>query len=192
MIRTAKSTIAMVICAAAAGLLALQQPAIAQQKTVKACQEEWRANRQANQAAGITQKAFVDKCRSGQALNQPSGQAPPAPGRTTGAAPPASPDRTTGAAPPASPNRTTVAPPPASPNRTIGLGTPAGAANQFSTEAQAKAQCGPDTVVWANLQSKIYHFAGNKDFGTTKSGAFMCERQATAQGIRAAKNEKHP
>jgi hypothetical protein len=68
---------------------------------------------------------------------------------------------------------------------------PAGA-NQFSAEAQAKAHCPADTVVWANIGSRIYHFAGNKNYGNTKEGAYMCERDATAQGIRAAKNEKHP
>ena len=52
--------------------------------------------------------------------------------------------------------------------------------------------CGSGTIVWANLDSKIYHFTGNKDYGNTKSGAYMCERDATSQGMRAAKNEKHP
>jgi hypothetical protein len=47
-------------------------------------------------------------------------------------------------------------------------------------------------VVWANLKSKIYHFSGAKAYGTTKEGAYMCEKDATAQDIRAAKNEKHP
>jgi hypothetical protein len=47
-------------------------------------------------------------------------------------------------------------------------------------------------VVWANLKSKIYHFSGTKDYGATKDGAYMCEKDATAQDIRAAKNEKHP
>ena len=65
-------------------------------------------------------------------------------------------------------------------------------ANEFSTEAQAKARCPTDTVVWANLKSKIFHFSGHKDYGATKEGAYMCEKDATAQGIRAAKNEKHP
>jgi len=45
--------------------LALSSPSFAQQKTVKACEDEWRANRTANQAAGITEKAYVDKCRAG-------------------------------------------------------------------------------------------------------------------------------
>jgi hypothetical protein len=68
----------------------------------------------------------------------------------------------------------------------------AAGANQFPAEAQAKSRCPSDTVVWANLGSKIYHFAGTKSYGTTKDGAYMCERDATAEGIRAAKNEKHP
>jgi hypothetical protein len=46
--------------------------------------------------------------------------------------------------------------------------------------------------VWANLNSKIYHFGGHKDYGHTKEGAYMCEKDALGQGIRAAKNEKHP
>ena len=33
---------------------------------------------------------------------------------------------------------------------------------------------------------------GYKDYGNTKSGAYMCERDATSQGMRASKNEKHP
>ena len=63
---------------------------------------------------------------------------------------------------------------------------------EFATDAQAKAHCPADTVVWANLSSKIYHFSGHKDYGTTKHGAYMCEKEADAAGIRAAKNEKHP
>ena len=43
-----------------------------------------------------------------------------------------------------------------------------------------------------NLDSKIYHFSGHKDYGHTKEGAYMCEKDALGQGIRAAKNEKHP
>jgi hypothetical protein len=49
-----------------------------------------------------------------------------------------------------------------------------------------------DTVVWVNLESKIYHFAGYHAYGNTKSGAYMCERDTTTAGFRAAKNEKHP
>ena len=59
--------IASAICAALLGLVALSSHAIAQQRTVKACQEEWRANKAANQSNGITQKAYVAQCRGGAA-----------------------------------------------------------------------------------------------------------------------------
>jgi hypothetical protein len=49
-----------------------------------------------------------------------------------------------------------------------------------------------DTVVWVNLHSKIYHYAGHKTYGKTKTGAYMCERDTAAQGMRASKNEKPP
>jgi hypothetical protein len=65
-------------------------------------------------------------------------------------------------------------------------------ANEFTTEAQAKARCPSGTVVWVNTKSSIYHFAGTRDYGTTKRGAYMCEADTSANGYRAAKNEKHP
>jgi type IV secretory pathway VirB10-like protein len=162
------------------GLLALSGPALSQQKTVKVCQEEWRANKDANQAAGVTEKAYVDKCRAGAAATPAAatpGAAPPPP------APPPSPATVQK---PAKPAATPVSAP-AKPAPTAPTG-----ANQFAAEALAKAHCPVDTVVWANLDSKVYHFAGNKNYGTTKDGAYMCEKDAMGQGGRAAKNEKHP
>jgi hypothetical protein len=47
-------------------------------------------------------------------------------------------------------------------------------------------------VVWVNEHSRIYHFAGTRDYGHTKRGAYMCEADAQAAGNRAAKNESHP
>ena len=64
--------------------------------------------------------------------------------------------------------------------------------NQYSTETLARVHCPIDTVVWANTRSGIYHFRGDDNYGTTKRGAYMCERDALAGGIRMAKNEKHP
>ena len=148
-------------------------PAATAQKTVKACREEWRANKDANQAKGITEKAYVTQCRAGGTVAAPTPAAAP-PARSTAAPAPSSP-------PPA---RTTSQPPAATM-------APTGA-NQYTTEGQAKGRCGSGTVVWANLDSKIYHFTGYKDYGHTKTGAYMCERDATSQGMRAAKNEKHP
>jgi hypothetical protein len=148
-------------------------PAATAQKTVKACQEEWRANKDANQAKGITEKAYVTQCRAGGTVAAPTPAAAP-PARSTAAPAPSSP-------PPAR----TTSQPPAAPMAPTG-------ANQYTTEGQAKGRCGSGTVVWANLDSKIYHFTGYKDYGHTKTGAYMCERDATSQGMRAAKNEKRP
>jgi hypothetical protein len=151
------------------------------QKTAKECREEWRANKAANQANGVTEKAYVATCR-GAAPAATAAPAAPAPTAT-----PATP-APTAAAPPTrqSPPPTAAAKPaPTAPANPVG-------ANQFSAEAQAKARCPTDTVVWANLRSKIYHFSGTKNYGNTKSGAYMCERDTAAEGIRAAKNETHP
>jgi hypothetical protein len=96
----------------------------------------------------------------------------------------------TPAAAPAKPVATPAAAPAAKPAPTAATVTTG--ANEFAAEALAKARCPTATVVWANLKSKIYHFSGTKDYGTTKEGAYMCEKDATAQGVRPAKNEKHP
>ena len=153
------------------GYLIAPSPALAQQKTAKQCQTEWQANKADNQTKGITEKAYVEQCRA------------------TGAAvtPPATPAANPAPAPAPKPAAT----PPAIKPTPAAVTTPAGA-DQFSTELQAKARCPVDTVVWANLNSKIYHFSGHKDYGKTKEGAYMCEKDAIGQGVRASKTEKHP
>jgi hypothetical protein len=162
------------------------------QKTIKACREEWQANKAANQVNGVTERAYVDECRTGTAPTQPTAAParPAAPEPTPTAAPAApAPTTPTAAAPPVRPvapvPTTTARPAPAAPS------APA-AANEFSTEAQAKARCPSDTVVWVTLKSGIYHFAGTRYYGTTKNGAYMCEADTTAAGMHAAKNETHP
>ena len=61
---------------------------------------------------------------------------------------------------------------------------------QHASEAEAKAACAGDAVVWANIGTKVYHHAGAGAYGTTKRGAYMCEKDTAAAGYRAAKNEK--
>jgi hypothetical protein len=229
-----------VIGAAFIGATLLSFPSVAQQKTAKACTEEWRANKAANEAKGVTLKSYVTQCRAGGAAQTQTAPAAPAQKTTTAAAPATTGQKTvkacteewrankaaneskgvtlkafvadcrtgkTTAQPtlfPTQPQqtRTTTAPPPAAqppqqaPRTTTGAAPPAATAptgaNQYATEGQAKFRCVGGTVVWANLDSKIYHFSGNKTYGQTKSGAYMCERDAQGQGMRAAKNEKHP
>jgi len=154
-----------------------------QAKTAKACIEEWRADKAGFQAKGITQKAYVAECRGGPAAVPTAAPAP---------APAAPAPKPTVAAPAPAPAPTAAERPAQAPvARAPSNGTPS-AAGQFATEAQAKANCPIDTVVWVNLRSKIYHFSGTHNYGNTKDGAYMCERDTAAQGMRAAKNEQHP
>src|SRR3974390_973132 len=146
-------------------------PAAGEQKTAKQCADEWRANKADNQTKGITEKAYVTQCRAGGTAAAPAA-APAEPAKPATAAAPAP------KAEPAAPRTSTT--------------TAVAPAGQFANEALAKSRCPADTVVWVNEDSKIYHFSGHKDYGNTKQGAYMCEKEAIAAGDRAAKNEKHP
>jgi hypothetical protein len=171
-------------------------------KTAKACREEWRSNKAENQAKGITEKAYVEQCRTGAATAAPTPAIPPP---TSAAPPPAVQPTRPAALPPARPATPaqptpsqTAAPPPAAPAPTT-TARPAPqppsattGSNEFSTEAQAKAHCPADTIVWANLRSHVYHFGQTRYYGTTENGTYMCEKEAIAAGNRAAKNETHP
>jgi hypothetical protein len=166
-------------------------------KTAKECVAEWRADKAGMQARGVTQKAYVEQCRTGDST--PSATAPET--KPTVAAPTPAPSRpaptATEATPAPAPQRpapTTTAGPaqapvqqPSAPRSTATL-----EAGQFADEVSAKARCPADTVVWVNLPSKIYHFAGTKNYGTTKRGVYMCEKDAIAAENRASKTESHP
>jgi hypothetical protein len=168
-----KTRLLTIVCSALIGLAALSPGALAQQKTIKACEDEWRANKADNEAKHILMKDYVAKCRAASTTAPTA----PAPAATTAPAAPAA--RAPAAAAPAAK--------PVAPAAAATTG-----ANEFSTEAQAKARCPADTIVWVNTDSKIYHFTGYADYGKTKTGAYMCEKDTAAKGFRAAKNEKHP
>ena len=85
------------------------------------------------------------------------------------------------------PNRTTAVPPSTVAPSTKSPSRP----DQFSSEGDARAHCPSGTVVWLNTKSGVYHFAGSRDYGHTKQGAYMCRLDADKIG-RAAKNEKAP
>jgi hypothetical protein len=60
------------------------------------------------------------------------------------------------------------------------------ASDQFSSEAAAKAHCPADAIVWANLgSSKAYHPSGDRYYGKTKHGAYMCQKDADQAGFHA-------
>jgi uncharacterized membrane protein len=154
---------------AALAAIFLLIPSLSHAKTVKACEEEWKANKATIQASGKKKTEFIAACRA-EAATAPTTQAP-----ATQTAP-----------------QQTTAQPPRAPAQPAPSTTTTPKAGQYASEGEAKSKCSGDLVVWANTKSKIYHFAGNRNYGSTKSGAYMCEREATAAGMRAAKTEKHP
>ena len=77
----------------------------------------------------------------------------------------------------------TTAPPAASTSTPSSARAPS---NSYTTEADAKSHCGTDTVVWANTgHSHVYHLSGDKYYGHTHHGAYMCMKDAVAAGYHA-------
>ncbi len=163
-------------CVAALASVVVLSTAAHAQKTARACEAEWRANKVTIQASGEKKKDFITKCRAG---TEQTAAAPAAPAVGTTQT---TPSETTKTEPTTTPRRTRR-------GRTAVVST---GANEFATEMEAKAHCPGETVVWANTRSKVYHFEGSRAFGKTRRGAYMCEKDTVAAGIRSAKNEKHP
>jgi hypothetical protein len=149
-------------------------PHVVLAKTAKECEADYKANKPAIRAAKQKKKDFINQCKGGNENISGAAAAPSA------AAPAPAPQP----APAPTHSRATTLPPVAR--------TAPSAANEFQSEAQAKARCPSGTVVWINTKSRVYRFAGTHNYGTTKSGAYMCESDTAAAGFRAAKNEKHP
>jgi hypothetical protein len=63
---------------------------------------------------------------------------------------------------------------------------------QYTTEAEAKASCPSDAVVWVNSASKVYHPSGSRSYGNTRTGAYMCEQDSITAGFRAPKLARRP
>jgi len=58
----------------------------------------------------------------------------------------------------------------------------------FASEADAKAQCPRQPVVWFNTQSHVYHFPGQRWYGRTKNGGYACKSAADEHGGRPSGN----
>jgi hypothetical protein len=56
----------------------------------------------------------------------------------------------------------------------------------FPSEAQAQQHCPRDTVVWLNLPTSVYHYKGQRWYGNTIPGAFVCRSEADQAGDRAS------
>ena len=139
---------------------------------------------------GETWPQFLKQCRAQLATTGGASTAPPGGGFA-----PAAPAPAPAPAPPQTgslfPWQQPAAPAPAPAPSSYNVPTPAGT-GQFGSPQEAQYRCPGATVVWVNERSRIYHFAGTRDYGHTKRGAYMCEADAQAAGNRAAKNESDP
>src|SRR5450759_1144840 len=124
-----KKFFALALCGAV-GLIAAMPSAQAQQKTEKACIEEWRAKKAADPTFKTLQKDYVPGCR------KPAAAAP---------AKPAAPAATATAAPA---RQTAPVPAATAPRQAPAPAAVTTGANQYTSEALAKARCPSDTVVY--------------------------------------------
>lgn len=58
----------------------------------------------------------------------------------------------------------------------------------FRSETAAQTHCPADHVVWLNLPTGIYHFKGQRWYGHTRTGAYVCRKDADKMGDRATRN----
>jgi hypothetical protein len=70
----------------------------------------------------------------------------------------------------------------------ISLAFSAQALDKFGSEAQAQHHCPKDVVVWLNLPTLIWHTKGERWYGATKNGAYVCREEAANEGARGSRN----
>jgi hypothetical protein len=64
----------------------------------------------------------------------------------------------------------------------------AAAQSTYATQAEAQRHCPTDTIVWLNIPTRIYHMQGERWYGRTKSGAYVCKQDADHAGDRKTQN----
>ena len=65
---------------------------------------------------------------------------------------------------------------------------PSFALEKFNTEQAAKIHCPSDIVVWVNLPTGIFHYKGQRWYGMTKNGTYVCKQEAAKEGNRPSRN----
>ena len=60
----------------------------------------------------------------------------------------------------------------------------------FASEQKAQRHCPAGTVVWLNLSNNIYVFKGDRWYGRTNRGAYVCKAEADKNGERATENRQ--
>ncbi len=55
---------------------------------------------------------------------------------------------------------------------------------QYPTRSAAEETCPGQIVVWVDLQTRIFYYRGQDNYGSTKTGAYVCERDLKGLGYR--------
>jgi len=143
--------------------------AVSNQSVMKQCGAQWQSAKAAGTTNGATWPQFLKDCPARLA----STTSAPSQGGFAPAAPAPAP------APSPAPTRSGSLFPwqqPTAPH----AGAPASTGGGSASPQEAQYRCHGSTVVWVNEHSHIYHFAGTRDYGNTKSGAYICEADAQA------------
>lgn len=62
------------------------------------------------------------------------------------------------------------------------------ALEKFNNEQAAHKHCPSDIVVWINLPTGIFHYKGQRWYGMTKQGAYVCKQEAVKEDDRPSRN----
>jgi hypothetical protein len=65
---------------------------------------------------------------------------------------------------------------------------PARVASPAPAPRESGGQCPGDVLVWVNTRTGVFHFPGERWYGNTRQGEFICEKAALAEGDRATRN----
>jgi hypothetical protein len=58
----------------------------------------------------------------------------------------------------------------------------------FPTTQEAQQHCPDDLIVWLDLPTRTYHYRGQRWYGATKDGAYVCRNEAVRAGMRATRH----
>ena len=67
-------------------------------------------------------------------------------------------------------------------------GALAAEAQLFQFEQQAKLHCPDDVVVWVTLPAGIYNLPGERWYGSTRHGSFVCRAEGEQAGYRPSRD----
>jgi hypothetical protein len=58
----------------------------------------------------------------------------------------------------------------------------------FPTAQEAQQHCPDDLIVWLDKPTRTYHYRGQRWYGATKGGAYVCRNEAVRAGMRATRS----